>query len=88
MPESPNNDLYLSSKHLRRKMKDVAQQKDADRETIDGPHNGDALEITIAAAEHREYQLNFTTTLRGCSQTLIIPKLPMRKHVGLVTTLN
>ena len=53
MPESPNNDLYLSSKHLRRKMKDVAQKKDADRETIDGPHNEDALEITIAAAEHQ-----------------------------------
>ena len=34
-------------------MKDVAQQKDADRETIDGPHNEDALEITITAAEHR-----------------------------------
>ena len=27
MPESPNNDLYLSSKHLRRKMKDVAQKR-------------------------------------------------------------
>ena len=34
-------------------MKDVGQQKDADRKTIEGPHNEDALEITIAAAEHR-----------------------------------
>ena len=53
MTESLNDDLYLSSKHLRRKMRDVTQQKDADRETIDGPHNEDALEITIPAAEHR-----------------------------------
>ena len=53
MPESPNNDLYLSSKHLRRKMKDVGQQKDADREAMEGPHNEYTLEIKIAAAEHR-----------------------------------
>ena len=53
MPESPKDDLYLSSKHLRRKMKDVAQEKDADREAIDGPHDEDALEIKIAAAQHR-----------------------------------
>ena len=66
-------------------MKDVAQKKDADRETIDGPHNEDALEKTIAAAEHRvglpvELYNNIAWMLTDIDYTTGKLDLPTKTH--------